>query len=338
MSLPAFGTHMPALLGALLRSSGNIIELGCGFFSTSLTHAFAVAQNRKTFSVDTSLEYFTYVKRYESENHKILHIDGFMRDASGKFFSLPNVDIDHYISVQRQFLDDLFESLQHQKFSVAFVDQDPAFLRQPAIEWLSDKADFIIVHDTESIGHYKFDFSSYKYWYEDFSQSVRTVCVSNFFPCDFISDFYWAGSRIDDKPLLITSGSRSSKITPLTDNVILNSENNIWSSVEFQLHNVSQKNFINLSIDYLDGQFSLGSEFQIRFLSSENSDCYLWSSFIKDGKSVSHRFIQNKIFIYVTEFGHVGNIQLNSLDILELRFRSKDKCSLEIKPCTPHRK
>jgi hypothetical protein len=58
-----FGSHITALIAAVVHTDGPVLELGCGTGSTPQLHAICALSQRKLVSTDTSLEWLTKFSR-----------------------------------------------------------------------------------------------------------------------------------------------------------------------------------------------------------------------------------------------------------------------------------
>lgn len=66
----AWGSHLPALLGCLGATSGRVLELGVGHFSTPALHAYCGAAKRDLVSLESNVAWFQYfASKFELKNH-----------------------------------------------------------------------------------------------------------------------------------------------------------------------------------------------------------------------------------------------------------------------------
>jgi hypothetical protein len=142
-SCDTFGTHQPVLYTMAMKTSGPIIEFGCGDSSTDLLHEICKKDNRILISIDDNLEWLNKFKgKYIG--------DGYEPDNSGwhKFYYVPgkkdDLNPDHWI----KFLDE-FELLNTFTFELCFVDQSPWLGRYETIKRLGSKIKYIILHDCD---------------------------------------------------------------------------------------------------------------------------------------------------------------------------------------------
>jgi hypothetical protein len=195
MRMNEFSTHQALLLSALLQTEGDILELGGGWYSTPLVNVVASQQKRHATTVENNDYIHGILKRYQSPSHDVLLMPGFiynevghllMKNPDGSLTGPPPDRYPHYKKLGHDFLEALQRSRDNRRWSVAFVDHDPSYMRVPAIEYLADKTDFIIVHDSEHVEHHGFEptFSNFKYRYDFRLHEPNTVILSNVRPCD----------------------------------------------------------------------------------------------------------------------------------------------------------
>ena len=134
-------THQHVLKALLERTSGPIIEFGCGDSSTPLLHEHCKKTNRLLISLDDNQDWL------EKFSSRYLN-DGFTPDNSGwhKFYFVPgkidNITPDHWVK--------FFErknELMEIDYSICFVDQSPWKARFESIKRFKDKCRFVLLHD-----------------------------------------------------------------------------------------------------------------------------------------------------------------------------------------------
>jgi len=124
-------THMPILSVMLNKTIGDVIEFGCGFYSTPLIAYNCEVMNRKSESYERDLSWF----------HKI---DERFKNAPKLKHSM--IYIDDYEKID----------LENRKFGLVFIDQELE-TRTLIGKKISDKADFIIIHDSEAELAFKYN-------------------------------------------------------------------------------------------------------------------------------------------------------------------------------------
>ena len=141
-----YGTHLPALMDAFLRTSGPVLEMGAGWWSTPLLHDLCRQQERT----------LTTVEAVDQWRRQFL-------DLAGPYHRFRDDPDDPMINVGR--------------YGVILIDH-ATVRRQPDLIRLADKADLIVCHDA-NCANYRYDFSPFKFrrlWAE---LSPATMVVSN---------------------------------------------------------------------------------------------------------------------------------------------------------------
>ena len=146
-----YGSHRPALCEAVVRTAGPILELGMGDTSTHALHGVAETCGRLVCSYDHAA---SWVERYSK-----------LRTAHHRIESITSWD------------ECPIESM---RWGVALVDHAPAKRRKIDIARLADRADVIVVHDTEEPAYgYDRVLSTFKYRLDDRSCTPWTTLLSN---------------------------------------------------------------------------------------------------------------------------------------------------------------
>jgi len=112
-------THIPLLAACVARTSGPVLELGCGDYSTPLLHWLCRGRRLVTLESDAA-----WLARYEdlrSPTHELLHVPDW---ASAR-------------------------PIDEGPWDVALIDHAPGARRVPDIRRLMHRATFLVVHDTE---------------------------------------------------------------------------------------------------------------------------------------------------------------------------------------------
>lgn len=166
-----YGTHMPALLTAVMNTDGPILEMGCGDFSTTLLHAICTRTKRKIVSVDTDRKWLDLFTDLEKEWHQFIY--------------LPVYD-DDWLANPKPYLWDAIGNNEH--WSVVLIDHRPGERRIEDIERLRAHVDVFVVHDTE---RWTYNYESvlatfkYRYVYDRYKQHTTlvsdTMDVAQFF-------------------------------------------------------------------------------------------------------------------------------------------------------------
>lgn len=154
---PSWGSHLPLLTKVMRVSQGPVLELGTGLFSTPLLHWLCIDQQRELVSCENFREYYDLLKPFETATHKIVYIEN--DDWKGQNF-------------------------EDTRWGMVLMDHHPKGRRGKDAMRLADKADYIVVHDSDREGnpfHYDEAFPLFKYRYDWDYQSPHTTVLSNFY-------------------------------------------------------------------------------------------------------------------------------------------------------------
>ena len=83
--MDSWGTHVPALAAAIKHTSGDILELGCGDYSTPLIHA--LADGRRVLSVEHNDEWLRRYTGLLSPHHSVMHVPDWDEFIASRFVS-----------------------------------------------------------------------------------------------------------------------------------------------------------------------------------------------------------------------------------------------------------
>ena len=150
-----YATHLPCLIKAVEKTTGDILELGVGLFSTPYLHYIAMLQNRRLVSYENFLEwgqrFLDY--GYENKNHEIHIID--------KYANAP--------------IDKLWD--------IVLIDQTPDSSRSEEIRRLANLAMYIVIHDSNpsnyKVTHYDEIYPLFKYKTDWHGDKNRATVLSN---------------------------------------------------------------------------------------------------------------------------------------------------------------
>ncbi len=117
------GTHIPTLLKVIPRTTGDVCELGAGFFSTPILHW--LCQGRKLVTYENDHDYYRMARQFQTYNHKIRKVDDWKDVDYNRHWAV--VFIDHSVSKESK-----KQGLQRGDDVIKFTN-----------------ADIFILHDTE---------------------------------------------------------------------------------------------------------------------------------------------------------------------------------------------
>lgn len=149
-----YGSHMPALLQAVLKTRGAVLELGVGVFSTHTLHHLCAIRGRELVTVENFDFWYQWGLQYQTALHLIVKIDKW-----------PEAPIER-------------------DWDVALVDHSPDERRGVELERLANHARYVIAHDANrrywrQYG-YERAFDLYKYRLVFDKANPATMILSNF--------------------------------------------------------------------------------------------------------------------------------------------------------------
>jgi hypothetical protein len=148
-------THIPLLARVFDISEGDVLEVGTGYFSTTLLHWLATMFHRKVYSYESREGWYAKALQFESEYHHIVLCQDWK-----------TADFDQ------------------RRWGMAFIDHSPGWRRPKEVARLANLADYIVIHDTEPDENDRYAFSKtwglFKYRYDYTKLRPNTSVVSNF--------------------------------------------------------------------------------------------------------------------------------------------------------------
>lgn len=153
---PIYSSHLPILIKVLQISKGPVLELGSGIFSTPVMHWLCLDTKRRLVTYENFKEHFEMNKVFATNEHEIKFI---------KNWDDADIEGTHW--------------------GLVLVDHEPSERRSVEVARLAQKADYIIVHDTEPDHDYKYDFINkafplFKHRYNYKRRRPYTTVLSNF--------------------------------------------------------------------------------------------------------------------------------------------------------------
>lgn len=148
-----YSSHLPLLIRIVTHTTGDVLELGTGIFSTPVLHWLCFPDKRTLVSYESNQEYYEMIKQYSDDFHTIIKVDDF-----------DEIDIER-------------------PWDVVFIDHEEE-RRKIEAERVANYAKFVILHDSgwrdEKYYHYKEIYHLYKYIYQFNLVRPRTKVMSNF--------------------------------------------------------------------------------------------------------------------------------------------------------------
>lgn len=150
-----YGTHLPALLECVRRTTGPILELGVGAFSTPVLDALCQMSGRLLVSCETDGDYGAWAQAYARPNHPVLRLDSW--DAA---------------------------PIEARQWSVALVDHSPDTRRVVEVERLAQRCECVVLHDSngryEHHYHYSTIYPLFRWRWDDTHAEPSTTVLSNY--------------------------------------------------------------------------------------------------------------------------------------------------------------
>ena len=159
----AYGTHLASLIKAVEKTTGDILELGTGLFSTPYLRYVCMLSGRKLVSYENFESWYNFIRKYyeDNDNHKMYLIDEYK-----------NAPVDR-------------------DWDIVLIDQTPDSSRTEEIIRLKDKAKYIVIHDANSsndkVTHYSKIYPLFKYRTDWTGDNNRATVLSNLVP---LEDFW----------------------------------------------------------------------------------------------------------------------------------------------------
>lgn len=116
--MEGYGTHQPFLFAAIAATSGRVLEIGAGDYSTMQLHALCRASRRRLLTIESSDDWMGKFIHLATDWHL------FSRETD------PGV-------------------LTSSRWAVCFLDQSPNYERGKTLQLLRNNVDIFVSHDTE---------------------------------------------------------------------------------------------------------------------------------------------------------------------------------------------
>lgn len=149
-------THQELLVACATATGGDILELGCGHYSTPVLHWICVHSGRTLVTADHDRGWLRNFEYLGHPRHRLCAVDSW----------------------------DTFAEIDGGPWGLAFVDHNPGSRFAIDIGRLRARSTFIVVHDTEPAKGLGLDelVSTFKYHYQDMRHATCTTAVSDILP------------------------------------------------------------------------------------------------------------------------------------------------------------
>jgi len=152
---PHWSSHYPILIKVMQQTSGDVLELGIGMFSTPLLHWMCFDMGRNLVSYEHVRKYYDMHKHFHKSFHQVNFVENNDWDA---------IDID-------------------KPWSVAFVDHGHRRRREET-KRLVKNTQFVIIHDTQPEDDRLYGLANvyprFKYRFNYTKEKPWTTVLSNF--------------------------------------------------------------------------------------------------------------------------------------------------------------
>jgi len=143
---------MSVLIKSVLATKKPVLEIGSGLFSTPLLHWMCKDKGLRLYTYENVKEYLSFSKQFMSKTHRIR----FVKDWNKVEY--PDLE-----------------------WGVVLIDHGPAEQRHIDAIKFADKADYVILHDSdEDIYEYDKVYPYFKYRYDWKECKPWTTVLSNF--------------------------------------------------------------------------------------------------------------------------------------------------------------
>ena len=152
-----YSTHIPMLLEVMEKTTGDVLELGPGVFSTPILHWLCEKDKRNLVTIENDYSWSKFCKQYyQTDFHKFYRVKTW----------------------------DKADSLINKKWDVVLVDHSPSARRVEEIKKLANLAKYIVVHDAnewhENIYHLSTIYPLFKYKFIFKEAEPHVAVLSNF--------------------------------------------------------------------------------------------------------------------------------------------------------------
>ena len=115
----SWGSHLVPLMACVTATRGAVLEVGVGYWSTPLLHAYCAAAGRTLISIDEDKSWIERFKEYHIGRHVVEHAN------YGEYLC----------------------TMAEKQFSVVFLDGSPGHTRADQAMLFRESANLIVIHD-----------------------------------------------------------------------------------------------------------------------------------------------------------------------------------------------
>lgn len=122
-------THQPFLKEILKRTTGNVLECGCGYGSTPFIKEILAGTGRKHITLESDVE---WLQKFVDLTDTLHHIDATIEDTDANAV---------------KWVEFIENNLKDITFDVVFIDSNPWLSRKHIFDYFKNKVTFIVIHD-----------------------------------------------------------------------------------------------------------------------------------------------------------------------------------------------
>lgn len=169
MSNDLHGSHISFLIKLMDLVDRPVIELGVGYGSTPLLHWLCKEKGLRLISMESDREWMKLFEDYQSQDHKLAQCD----------FENNGLEMMMELALHVE------DESKLQRAGLVFIDHRPARKRRSSAKLFHDKADIVVLHDSELADNpaYKYtpiyDLFKYKLEYTAVGKPY-TIALSNY--------------------------------------------------------------------------------------------------------------------------------------------------------------
>lgn len=172
-----YGTHTVPLAISALRTTGPVLELSCGHYSTPLLHALCAPGGRQLRTADHNLTWMDRFRYLETDGHAFEHVPLKSRNQY-VYEILYRVSVRHRRTVDWNW-DRVGTGV---KWGLVFVDHLPGARRVKDVQRLRESTNVFVIHNTDRNNNFVFGFWPYLMTFQfvyEFPVAPGTVVCSD---------------------------------------------------------------------------------------------------------------------------------------------------------------
>lgn len=184
-----YATHQRLLTKYLMRTTGPIVELGCGDYSTPIIHEIAAVQGRTVRTLESDAGWLNKFSGYKTDWHTLELVTS-------------------------------WDAVRYEdRIGLSFIDQTPGHTRPTEFLKLREVADVLILHDTESTGYnWRSVYSEFDHIETNTTQRPATTVLRGRTPLQLFetSETTWRNHWADDIRFLVVVPTFRRKVAQAT--------------------------------------------------------------------------------------------------------------------------